>query len=90
MEIVTEMHASDRDRDSSDDELPTIEQILSSTTPRDSFMAVDSSLNKPIQGPEGLICETGGFTDHNRSVLGDNLGRSSGERVYGLIPWDRI
>jgi len=75
----------------SDDELPTIEQILYSTLPRDGFITEDSSLENTVQGFEGVACEeVGGFIDHSRSALGNNLGRSSGERANRLWPWNRI
>ncbi|KAI9770344.1 MAG: hypothetical protein M1839_003221 [Geoglossum umbratile] len=58
-------------------DLPTIEDLLYTTLKKEGFATEDSSSDHRVRGVgEVAVKKRGGFTDHNRSALGQDSGGS--------------
>lgn len=63
----------------SDDDFPTIKQILNSTLQTKDFITEDSGPENTIQEVEVALVERGEFADRSRSASGDDSGGSPGK-----------
>ena len=79
------------EEDEDDDDLPTIEDLLYTTLKKEGFATEDSSPYHRVRGVgEIVVEERGGFTDYNRSALGEDSSGSPSECTHYPLSWTRL